>query len=550
MVKRDLHSPIRMPAGLDPTVGSRKDCTMKCVFLLWIAALVLLAAGQMARAADVVLKAADLIPVGARQFVAFGLTLPEPDMTLPIVGPGNNKDGAQLLRYLNAKGAVNGFHGILYDNRDRGHSIIRPEEFPRLLFLRYGPDLKARGFDYGRAGPLVLPAAVFGNSSTAITGGDAPRSQTRQLMTSGDGPALSARLYQNNHIYIYPEHRDHDAHDTFPANWPYTVTSQGSSGTDKGFLRAFAMTLAAFPRETMDVMRKNGLVVPTLQMIMRRNLKTVSSREAYLSGAAHPTVFAQDQLRPGRMVGHANQMQPDEIPPVLQLRVEREDFAETAGLDGRSERLFDTLSAVARLWRGFEWEKELVVTASPQVNPGNRPLTYEWRLLHGNPALVEIEPQGPDGQTARIRIRWHDAFPEPVYGRPGYGDEERSRRLVSRVDIGVFANNGIHDSAPAFVSVDFPTHQRRLYTAAEDGTRRLSLIDYDATRRGQYYDPLLYWSAAWTDRPVYGADGRLTGWNRRWGDGRSAIVPVEPQADASRYRLDRSIRRNPVLVYE
>ena len=93
-------------------------------------------------------------------------------------------------------------------------------------------------------------------------------------------------------------------------------------------------------------------------------------------------------------------------------------------------------------------------------------------------------------------IDWQSAYPV----EPG-GD-----RMTSRVDIGVFAWNGAHDSAPAFLSVQFPTHQQRGYTRTPDGIRLIS-IDYDAAGRGAYFDPYLYWSAPWSDRIEYGPEG-------------------------------------------
>ncbi|MCB1312565.1 MAG: hypothetical protein KDK29_12110, partial [Sedimentitalea sp.] len=39
----------------------------------------------------------------------------------------------------------------------------------------------------------------------------------------------------------------------------------------------------------------------------------------------------------------------------------------------------------------------------------------------------------------------------------------------ARIDIGVFANNGVHDSAPAFLSVLLPAHEIRQYEPAGAG---------------------------------------------------------------------------------
>jgi hypothetical protein len=291
--------------------------------------------------ADVLLNELDLLRMqdGVQQAV---LSLPAPDRSLPVVSPAVEGEAAARLRALEAEGRAQGFGGILYDNRDRGHSRLDPALFPRLEHLAYGFELIADGADYGLAGGILLPAVVFGNSSTAITGGSAPRSLPRFAMTTPGWPETQARLYAGNHLYVYPEHRDHDAEDRFPANWPYTVVSQGSSGSDIPFLEAFAMTLAAFPPETFALMRDRGLVASTLQAVLRQSLASVTTAEAYLTGLAHPVVFDGSLLQPERMVAAAAAMRPEDVPPRVSLSVEAEDFGSAAGLAGRDERLFDT----------------------------------------------------------------------------------------------------------------------------------------------------------------------------------------------------------------
>jgi hypothetical protein len=505
---------------------------------LVLAALLLVLPLRPGAAGEVTLRAGDLFPLGQGRWLAAGLELPAPDPALPLLGPGLPPDAARLLRRHAARGAAHGFGGLLYDNRDRGHSALSPERFPRLARLAYGPALRERNADYGLAGAILLPAIVLGNSSTAITAGPAARSLPRLAMTSDTGPAASARLYRSDALYVYPEHRDHDAADRFPANWPYTVISQGSSGSDRAFLQALALTLAAFRPETMAALREHRLVAPALQAILRRNLAPVRRPADYLTGAAHPVVFDAADLRPGRMVGHAAAMAADAIPPRVRLEVVEETFGGAAGLAGRSERLFDTPQAVARVWRGFAWEQTMRVSAARTTDPNGRALTFSWRLLQGDPERVEIAPLDPAGRQARLTIRWHDPWsvPAPRAGAP-------AGRRLSRVDIGVFADNGAEMSAPAFVSVSFPAHQIRRYEEATP-LPRLAAIDYDAIGREAPYDPLLHWSAPWTDTAQRDAAGTLTGWRRRHADGRVTEIPVS----AAAYRIDATDPAHPVLA--
>jgi len=488
-----------------------------------ILALVLMSADLLAD--TVALSEQDLVPIGPSVWTVPQLDLQPQDTQAPILGPRAHQDGARLLRHLNGSDGINGFEGVIYDNRDRDHSTLNPEHYPRLTFLEYGVDLMAKDLDIGLAGRFLLPHVVIGNSSMALERGKLRRSLPRLAMTDVFWHSVTSALYLNNNIYAYPEHKDYDAEDRYPLNWPYMVITEGSSGSDRVFLDAFAMTLAAFRAETFATLREKRLVAPTLQMLLRRSLTSVTSREDYLSGVAHPPVFSGLQVSGGRMVAQAAEMRPEDIPPLVSVRVIEEDFSSRAGLAGLSERLLDSPAAIARLWRNVAWEREMRVSVADTVALDGQELTFEWRLLRGDPDLVRIDPEGPDGRTARLRIAWHDPWNEVGVGRK---NREYERR-VSRVDIGVFANNGVHDSAPALISIDFPEHQIRQYTNGENGFR-LTSIDYDARGRKAYFDPLLYWSAPWTDTARYDDAGLLLGWDRRGAEGEQVFVPASDAA--------------------
>lgn len=151
----------------------------------------------------------------------------------------------------------------------------------------------------------------------------------------------------------------------------------------------------------------------------------------------------------------------------------------------------------------------MIVSAESTVDPNGYPLQFDWILLRGDPERVRIEPLGPMGEQARITFNWHDPFVAPPRS-----PSDRQTPKTSRVDIGVFAWNGRTDSAPAFISVDFPYHQKRTYQANSGAEPRIVSVDYAARKRGQYYDPLLYWSAPWTDSFRYDDGGNLQGWTR------------------------------------
>lgn len=479
---------------------------------------------------EVTLEERDLARISSGAIVAprlFGLE------RVPGLGPVDSSDqseAAQILRRSVARGRSQGFDRILYDNRDRAHSILPRGLFPNLTFVTYGPKLLKARLDYGVAGDIFIPALVFGNSSTAVTSGPAQRSLARLAMTTAGVPARSYRDYVSNSLYIYPEHVDHDAVDLYPANWPYLTVSQGSSGSDKPLMRAIAMTLAAFPGETRAVMEKAGLVAPTVQMILRRNLTLIRTRAQYFSGAAHPSVFDHRWLRPARMVAQAAAMTPDQIPPLVRLKVLTESFAATAGLSQRSEQLFTTPSAIARIWRGADWVKEMTLDAGNSLDIKDRALRFDWVILRGDPQRIEITPLD-GGRKARIKLLWHPQF--TLHPRVPGKDQAR---LTSRVDIGVFANNGVSDSAPAIISVSFPTHHDRLYAPAPNGDITLKSVDYDANGRKDPFDPLLHWSAPWRDEFAYDENGVLIGWDRHDARGVTRFDADGRPPDGLKYR--------------
>ena len=118
---------------------------------------------------------------------------------------------------------------------------------------------------------------------------------------------------------------------------------------------------------------------------------------------------------------------------------------------------------------------------------------------------MRIEPAA-DGASARITLDWQEPF----------RISEDNPLTASRVDIGVFANNGVHDSAPAILSWYFPPEEARRYAAGPDGALRIASIDY-AARPAAYADPMLIARADWRDDYHYAPDGSLTGWTRSRG---------------------------------
>lgn len=415
----------------------------------------------------------------------------------------------RLLRSWQEEGTAAGNVGDLYDNWDRDHSNLDYAQFPQLTRVEYSSDAKRAGLGMGIQLQVFHNAITLGNSSTAQVGSVFWRSQPRGAYTRPGGATILHAQYRSNHLYLYPEHRDHDpGHngkegfgDVFPANTPYVVISQGSSGSDRPFLEAFAATLAAFRPEVKAALRDQGLLMPTMQMIFRGSNRNVADDSDYLSGKAHPTVFDALQLDAKRMVEKAHAILPGQLPPLVQLTVIEED--ESPGTPG--EILFSTPQALARVFRTHRYSRRMTVSAEQSLCPQGSDLTYEWVVLRGDENRIRIVPQNDEASIVEIEIPYHERSPT----LPG------SEISSNRVDIGVFVRNEFHLSAPAFLSTMFLDNETRIYDAEN---RLLTLDGNDPETRDNYVDPLIAPLKRWRDEFAYDEKGNLTGWTRHHPD--------------------------------
>jgi YD repeat-containing protein len=425
----------------------------------------------------------------------------------------------ELIRQWQKEGTACGLWGVLYDNLDRDHSNLPIAEFPQLTGVEYQQPARLAGLDLGLQRQVMFAQPTFGNSSTAMTQGPFWRSQTRIAQVDFQNMARQYQQYVHNHLYLYPEHRDYDpGHngmgdgygDTYPANTPYVITSQGSSYTDQPFLHAVACTLAAFQPATRDKLVESKLLMPAVQMIFRRSNKQVGSDDEYLTGKAHPPVFSGEQLDVERMVKLAHEIKPDEIPPLIQLQVVKEDefvrgihYFEPVP----TEKLFDTPAAIARVWRSTARERKLIVTAATSYDANSRPLKFHWAVLQGRPERIEIKPLKEYGSLVEIKLQWHERF----------SISDGSKMETNRIDIGAFAHNGAHYSAPAFVTFYCLDDETRKYNAAGQPES----VEYKSLAKGgNYADPAVHTLRDWRDEYQYDDAGKLTGWTRIRGEER------------------------------
>ncbi|MFV2067468.1 MAG: hypothetical protein ACC645_10845 [Pirellulales bacterium] len=469
---------------------------------------------------------------------------------------GHGLIGTLLTRW-HKEGTAAGNHEDVYDNYDAGHSSLRIRDFPQMTRLQFDDIVKKRDFHRGLQTRFLYSGVVLGNSSTAITSGPFWRSLPRLAYTDSRSIAVLYAQYRSNMLYIYPEVRDHDpGHngkgggygDVFPANTPYVIISQGASGSDRPFLDAVACTLAAFRPEVKKSLREHGLLMPTIQMILRMSNKKVQTAQDYLKGSAHPTVFNGENLYPAKMVKMAHGIRLGEEPPMIQLRVVEEDQP-IVGRDyfhaGSDERLFTTPAAIARVVRSTKYLRRMVVSAETSVDVNERDLTFHWSVLRGNASKIKINPLNEQRSVVELLVPYHARRPMV----PG------SKLESNRVDIGAFVNNGKRYSAPGFITFFSLDTEWRVYNERN----LIESVRYQGRGEGNYVDPSIDATKRWTDRYAYDEQGQLLGWTRVLDGNRQEFTPeglliIERGDDdrpirvrAMRYELEQEPNKPPIL---
>lgn len=439
---------------------------------------------------------------GALLLLALGLLGPAATPAEPLPITRIDSPEARLLEQWARRGTAAGNHGDFYENRDTGHSPFPTELYPQISRIPEPGQLPAPSRNRG-ACFFVRPQVVLGNASTASPSIDVG-SNARILYTTPAGIPLLYSQYRSNNLYVYPEHRDHDPGeledpgwgDLFPANTPYLLISQGSSHSDQPFLHAAFATLAAFQPETKRRLVAEGLLMPTLQMLLRFNLRPVAGEaDRYLSGLAHPSAFRGEDLDGMAMIRQAHSISPDSIPPLARLRVLAEDLPEL-GTEGALERppehLADTPCAIARIWRSHARTRRMILSGQDSFDPNDHPLTYRWVVLRGDPDQIQFHPRNPSGSEVELTLTWSGRRPI----RPG------SDMASSRMDVALFVSNGTWWSAPAMVTwLTNPREQR-----SWDSEGRPLDIAFHATQlqlQGGPLEDLLDWLQA--DPPSPGA---------------------------------------------
>ncbi len=344
---------------------------------------------------------------------------------------GQDENLVTCLDALYSAGDVAGNVGDSYDNHDSDHTSLNTNNHPQVTYLHlgYGTDnLGTAPENQDPSSPLIGNASVCVNANAGWCEG-----VVRYTLRTGWAD-LWYQLYRGSNFYWFPEHHDHDDADLAFYMVPFTNSSQGSSGSEMDELGKWFYALAALTPETKTALKQSGSLMPTIQMISRRT--RVDGDGDYLTGAAHANAY-DNVDNAHAMVRMAHHMAPDAIPPVAELSVVEETWT-------AAEESFTTPVAVARRWEGDTGTaRRIVVDGTDSFDPNDRALSYHWVIIRGSAEDIRISSQSPDDSVVEIEFDHH---PEETLT---IGGAELTSTLAV---VALFAHNGAHFSAPAFVT--------------------------------------------------------------------------------------------------
>ena len=326
-----------------------------------------------------------------------------------------------------AAGSSEGNVGDLYMNRDGLHAMLNVRAYPGLTVVRLDEEGRKRRMDMSYPN-VLFPYPTFGNASLAMTRGPYWRSLPRALMTT-DAVHLSrmAKYYLSNQVWVFPSAFDTAPvgtnGDVFASIAPYWLTTAGRSWSDLPYLRAALEVSRSLRPAAKAAIVRQGLLAPTVQVLIRKALKGVRTEDDYLTAKAHPTALPPNGVETNRLVAAARALAESAVPPLVPVAVAAEPVTEKPV---RAELTYASSFAWAFVLRTKELRRAFLVTARGAHE-------YAFVQTHGRGVDVKIERVKPD--VARVTI------------------DGRGLSPTNRVDIMVCGRNpGTGWGAPSYVS--------------------------------------------------------------------------------------------------
>lgn len=445
---------------------------------------------------------------------------------------------AELIQPWLREGTAAGNAGDLYVNRDEDRTQVPYEAFPGLTPVVYSDEAQFAKAHVGAANGLfssgVTTYPTVGLSSLSLANTLFWRSLPRLITTEAQADVLSFRLAAANQLYVYDASSDYSAQhqaDLLTALTTQFIVSGSQMGTDTDVkAKAERLTslilagLAAMRPETKQAMLQRGLLVPTMQMLLRQHVK---GSKGYCTPTAHPTVFDVDCIDGEGLIQVAHALKPAQLPVSFQIAARYEtmprqyiDYFDAP----QSERISDTPWSIKRVVRGKEKTRKLTVAAQTV----ERGVTYQWFVVNGLEEKIRIRSLTKDNALVTLEVDYHGAYEQEGFKK-------------RHVDLACVAlRDGKPASAPCFVSFRYLANERRTY----DAKGRIQQIDYTVPSTGFVYeDPALSAFKNWRDDYQYDGAGRLMGWTRTTSTG------TQVEFDAyGRHILDKHPNGKPKRV--
>ena len=337
--------------------------------------------------------------------------------------------GVFLARVQLASGAKGANAGDLYMNRDGDHSRCVVTNWPGLTEVRLDKEGRARGMQLDFPN-MLFPYPLFGNASRGFTQGRYWRSIPRALVTNESRRlGAMAKFYLSNQIWVYPAVNDVNFStnfygDVFASVTPYWITTKGISWSDQYYLRAaLEVSRSIRPEVKKDIVAR-GLLAPTVQALVRKSLKGVTSEEDYLTPVAHPTAMPPGGLDLKRLKSLAAALKADEVPPLARIAAVAPEKVDYPG--SFPELTYTSPFAWAFVLRAEAPRRSFIV----KVDGGDE---YAFAAVHDEKGAAKVERLAPD--TAKITI------------------DRTLLTPTNRVDFAMFARTGSSGwGAPSFIS--------------------------------------------------------------------------------------------------
>jgi hypothetical protein len=409
--------------------------------------------------------------------------VPTPVTSKPICPDYDMSDVCLYLKSIASQGLAAGNVGDYYQNNDGGHSMVDINPHPQVTLLT----------DYQTAGKNVV-----GNASLGVNGMwsmsryyDGNQSAAMSLYDQYRGTSLNFQWYPSVRDYENDPNDLDESHFMFA----YKGMTLGHSSSDQQKVHSSFYILAALRPDVKAKLKTAGLLAPTLQYIYRRG--RVSNDNEYLSQEAHPGAFSDvpSQLP---LAQFANSITVDTIPPMIQMSVLAETFSKNPSQmffhPSYTEQIFTTPASIARVFRSFEAEKKMVVSLDQSYDINGRTLSYDVRVLRGDTSLVTIRKLNASGSQVELTFK-----PQPVRL---IGIDNRTSDLFI---LGAFVTNGIHYSAPGFITV---ANMSRVRTVTPGATS--TMVNYTSTTDSVYLN-----SYNWlNEEQFFDATGKLKSFTR------------------------------------